>query len=110
MPRSPLVIDALTIEQRHQGAGHRGDESLFGTVSQRERLPLADRECFPRLDDTSTEEKAIAPGRRKEVRLELDGQDCRVGRHQRVGCIPTCAVQRGGEDAGMHEAVLLRIG
>jgi hypothetical protein len=82
---SGLLDDVLTVEQRHQGAGHRCNHPLFGIVERGERLGFAHCQCFAWLDDVATKQKPFAFGGREEIGFELDGQHGGFCGHQREG-------------------------
>jgi hypothetical protein len=68
------------------------------------------REGASRLHHIGAEHEPFAFRGRDEVGLELDRKHRGIGRHQREGSVAASAVERGGDDAGMHETMLLRKG
>ena len=110
------VFDRVTgepvwpIEERHKRAGHGRDEPFIGGTIDRKRLCVANRERPPRLYHMRAKTEAVAFCGREQIGLELDRQHRGVRRHERERRIAAGAIQSSCDNAGMHEAMLLRIG
>ena len=74
-------------------------------VLQRAAVDDADR--APGLRDAALEAEPRPARRRQQVDLELDRQHRGIGRHQGEAGVAACRVEPRGDDAGVHETVLL---
>ena len=92
---------------RHHRARHGGDELRLAVRAEGIGLAVGDDDGAAGLGDRAAEQEALALARRQQIDLELDGQHRGVFRHQREGGIAAGRIQRGRDDAGMQETVLL---
>ena len=107
-PRYRAVPDIGPAGDRHDGRRHRRDQFALFAVARRLAGPAVDdADRAPRLRDRALEGQLRAARRRQQVDLELDRQHAGVGRHQRERSIAARRIERGRDDAGMLEAVLL---
>lgn len=64
----------------------------------------------PGFHDFAPENEPVASGRSEQVEFEFHREDSRVRGHQLERRIAAGAIERGREDAGVNEAMLLRVG